>query len=197
MLCAILTAVRSFSSSLFRPKLAGRVVQASSPIVIDSAGVYIRATALKDGTLLAGYSATDGSQHVLRAARSINGGLSWSRQGEVYRADEVTHDLDNAFPLQLPSGRLLYAYRNHDRPNSQYTYYRITVSYSDDSGKSFKYLSTVAQRAASGVNGLWEPFLRIANDGTIQCYYSAENSSTDQDGFMRESSDGGLTVSNY
>ncbi|KAI1368394.1 glycoside hydrolase family 93 protein [Xylaria arbuscula] len=195
MLCAILTAVRSFSSSLFRAKLAGRVVQVSSPIVIDSAGVYIRATALRDGTLLAGYAATDGTQKVLRAARSTNGGLSWTRQGEVSRVDKTTHDLDNAFPLQLPSGRLLYAYRNHDRPNSQYTYYRITISYSDDGGRSFQYLSTVAQRAASGVNGLWEPFLRIANDGTVQCYYSAENSSTDQDGFMRESSDGGLTWS--
>ncbi|KAK5627656.1 hypothetical protein RRF57_003371 [Xylaria bambusicola] len=195
MSSAILAAVRSFFGSLFRAKLAGRVVQASSPIVIDSAGVYIRVTALRDGSLLAGYAATDGTQHILRTARSTDGGRSWCRLGEVYRVDKDTHDLDNAFPLQLPSGRLLYAFRNHDRPNSQYTYYRITVCYSDDGGKSFRYLSTVDQRAASGVNGLWEPFLRIANDGTVQCYYSAENSSTDQDGFMRESSDGGLTWS--
>ncbi|KAI1426942.1 glycoside hydrolase family 93 protein [Xylaria sp. FL1777] len=198
MFSTILAATRAFFRLPFRTpasRLAGRVVQISSTEVIDSAGVYIRATALKDGSLLAGYAATDGTQHVLRTARSTNGGLSWSLRGEVYRADKTNYDVDNAFPLQLPSGRVLYAYRNHDRPNSVYTYYRITISYSDDGGVTFKYLSTVDQRAASGFNGLWEPFLRIANDGTLQCYYSGENSSTDQDGYMRQSSDGGLTWS--
>ncbi|KAI3327224.1 glycoside hydrolase family 93 protein [Xylariaceae sp. AK1471] len=173
----------------------GRVIKASNTVVIDPVGVYIRVTSVNDGSLIAGYAATDGTQHVLRTARSTDGGQSWNYQGEVYRADKTTHDLDNAFPLQLPSGRILYAYRNHDRPSSQYTYYRITVSYSDDGGKTFRYLSTVAQRAASGINGLWEPFLRVANDGSLQCYYSAENSATDQDGLMRQSSDGGLTWS--
>jgi hypothetical protein len=172
-------------------------VKASNTAVIDSAGVYIRVTSARDGSLIAGYAAADGTQHVLRTARSTDGGQSWRHQGEVYRADMTTHDLDNAFPLQLPNGRILYAYRNHDRPHSAYTYYRITISYSDDSGKTFRYLSTVAERKASGVNGLWEPFLRVANDGSLQCYYSAENSATDQDGFMRQSTDGGKTVSFY
>ncbi|KAI8626404.1 glycoside hydrolase family 93 protein [Xylariaceae sp. FL1651] len=173
----------------------GRVLKAGNTVVIDPAGVYIRVTSVNDGGLIAGYAASDGNQHVLRTAKSTDGGQSWHYQGEVYRAEEATHDLDNAFPLQLPSGRILYAYRNHDRPNSQYTYYRITVSYSDDGGKTFRYLSTVAERAASGINGLWEPFLRVANDGSLQCYYSAENSATDQDGLMRRSLDGGLTWS--
>lgn len=176
---------------------AGRVIEASNTVVIDPVGVYIRASAVNDGGLIAGYAASDGAQHVLRTAKSTDGGQSWHHQGEVYRADTATHDLDNAFPLQLPSGRILYAYRNHDRTGSQYTYYRITISYSDDGGVTFLYLSTVAERPASGVNGLWEPFLRVANDGSLQCYYSAENSATDQDGFMRQSSDGGLTVSLY
>jgi len=176
-------------------RLPGRVVNAGSTVVIDPAGVYIRATSLKDGGLLAGYAASDGSQHVLRTAKSTDGGQSWHHQGEVYRAETATHDVDNAFPFQLPNGRILYAYRNHDRTSSGYTYYRITVSYSDDGGVTFKYLSTVAQRAASGVNGFWEPFLRLANDGTLQCYYSGENNANDQDGFMRQSTDGGETVS--
>ncbi|KAI0877228.1 glycoside hydrolase family 93 protein [Hypoxylon argillaceum] len=176
-------------------RLPGRVVTASSTSVIDPAGVYIRVTTGSDNSLIAGYAATDGTQHVLRTAISTNGGQSWSHQGEVYRVDTATHDLDNAFPLRLPCGRILYAYRNHDRTNSVYTYYRITISYSDDNGVTFKYLSTVDQRAASGVNGLWEPFLRIADNGSLQCYYSAENSATDQDGLMRQSLDGGLTWS--
>ncbi|KAI0430438.1 glycoside hydrolase family 93 protein [Xylaria sp. FL1042] len=199
MLSEIVAAARTFFRLPVKAapviQAGGRVVKASNTIVIDPVGVYIRVTSLKDGGLLAGYAATDGTQHVLRAAKSTDGGQSWFHQGEVYRADKTNYDLDNAFPLQLPSGRILYAYRNHDRPNSVYTYYRITVSYSDDGGSTFKYLSTVAQRAASGVNGLWEPFLRVANDGTLQCYYSGENSSTDQDGYMRQSSDGGLTWS--
>ncbi|KAI0855008.1 glycoside hydrolase family 93 protein [Xylaria cubensis] len=174
--------------------LASQVVQQSNPNVIDPAGVYIRATAVNGG-LIAGYAAQDGTQHVLRTAKSTNGGVSWFHQGEVYRADSTNFDIDNAFPLSLPSGRILFAYRNHDRPNGQYTYYRITISYSDDGGVTFQYLSTPAQRAASGVNGLWEPFLRIARDGSLQCYYSAENASNDQDGLMQQSTDGGYTWS--
>ncbi|KAI1811661.1 glycoside hydrolase family 93 protein [Poronia punctata] len=173
----------------------GRVVNAGNAAVIDPAGVYIRVASLNNGGLLAGYAASDGSQHVLRTAKSTDGGQSWNRLGEVYRADAATHDVDNAFPLQIPGGRVLYAYRNHDRTSSGYTRYRITVSYSDDGGITFKYLSTVAERAASGVNGLWEPFLRLANDGTLQCYYSAESEATNQDGYMRQSSDGGKTWS--
>ncbi|KAI1171095.1 glycoside hydrolase family 93 protein [Nemania sp. FL0916] len=178
-------------------RLPGRVVSAGNPVVIDSAGVYIRVCSLNDGSLLAGYAAPDGSQHVLRAARSTDGGQSWQFRGEVTRADESTHDLDNAFPLQLSSGRILYAYRNHDRSGSEYTYYRITISYSDDGGATFKYLSTVVERAAAaaGFNGVWEPFLRVANDGSLQCYYSAETSSTNQDGYVRKSTDGGVTWS--
>ncbi|KAI0474742.1 glycoside hydrolase family 93 protein [Xylaria cf. heliscus] len=181
--------------TLPRIRLASQVTKASGTVVIDSAGVYIRVTSVNGGGLIAGYAASDGAQHVLRTAKSTDGGQSWFHQGEVYRAETATHDVDNAFPLQLPSGRILYAYRNHDRTNSQYTYYRITISYSDDGGVTFKYLSTVDQRAASGVNGLWEPFLRVANDGSLQCYYSGENSANDQDGFMRQSTDEGLTWS--
>ncbi|RWA11335.1 hypothetical protein EKO27_g3787 [Xylaria grammica] len=203
MLSVIYTVAKAVFSQRFKAPAflgkclaAGQVVRASNTIIIDSAGVYIRVTALNGGGLIAGYAATDGTQHVLRTAKSTDGGQSWFPQGEVYRADRTLHDVDNAFPLQLSSGRILYAYRNHDRTSSgQYTYYRITVSYSDDGGKTFLYLSTVAQRAASGVNGLWEPFLRVANDGSLQCYYSGENSATDQDGYMRQSTDGGLTWS--
>ncbi|KAI1112884.1 glycoside hydrolase family 93 protein [Nemania sp. NC0429] len=201
MLSAILVIASAFFGLSFgapaslAPRLAGRVVQAGNTVVIDPVGVYIRATSVNGSGLIAGYAASVGNQHVLRTAKSTDGGQSWQHQGEVYRADTAAHDVDNAFPLQLPSGRILYAYRNHDRTGSQYTYYRITISYSDDGGVTFRYLSTVDQRSAAGVNGLWEPFLRVANDGSLQCYYSAENSANDQDGLMKQSSDGGLTWS--
>ncbi|KAI0198282.1 glycoside hydrolase family 93 protein [Astrocystis sublimbata] len=195
----MLSSIYGAASSVFRwpfpRRRAGQVVRAANASVIDPDGIYIRVASLKDGSLLAGYAASEGNEKVLRTARSTNGGQSWSRQGEVARADLGSSDLDNAFPLQLSSGRILYAYRNHDRPNGNFTYYRITVSYSDDNGKTFQFLSNVAERSASGVNGLWEPFMRIADDGSLQCYYSAENNQDDQDGFMRRSTNGGQTWS--
>ncbi|KAG8166805.1 hypothetical protein KVR01_002494 [Diaporthe batatas] len=101
--------------------------------------------------------------------------------------------------------RILYAYRNHDRsPNNTlgvpggYTTYRLTVSASDDGGASWSFLGDVDTRAANNgsaaLNGLWEPFLRVAGDGrTLQAYYSAENDAGDQDSLLRESADGGRT----
>ncbi|KAL6697051.1 glycoside hydrolase family 93 protein [Trichoderma pleuroticola] len=177
----------------------GVVAQAGSPNVIDTNGVYIRASSTNRGGLIAGYTAHENNQSILRLAGSSDSGTSWHFVGEVYRADSTAHDVDNAMPLQLPSGRIVYAYRNHDRSGGSYTYYRITLSYSDDGGASFLYLSTVEQQAATPgtPNGLWEPFLRLAADGSLQCYYSAENNANDQDGYMKRSTDGGLTWSNW
>ncbi|RFU74914.1 glycoside hydrolase family 93 [Trichoderma arundinaceum] len=177
----------------------GVVVKAGSPITIDTNGIYIRASSTSNGGLIAGYTSHESNQSILRLASSSNKGASWQFVGEVYRADSSAHDVDNAMPLQLPSGRIVYAYRNHDRSGNSYTYYRITLSYSDDGGRSFQFLSTVAEQAATPgtLNGLWEPFLRLARDGSLQCYYSAENNAADQDGFMKRSTDGGLTWSNW
>ncbi|KAM0482549.1 hypothetical protein ACHAPX_003068 [Trichoderma viride] len=177
----------------------GNVAQAGSPVVIDANGIYIRASPLNTGGLITGYTAHENGQSILRLAESTNGGSSWSFVGEVYRANSTAYDVDNAMPLQLPSGRIVYAYRNHDRTGNTYTYYRITLSYSDDGGKTFLYGSTVEQQAATPntPNGLWEPFLRVAADGSLQCYYSAENNGADQDGYMKRSTDGGLTWSNW
>ncbi|KAH6609985.1 glycoside hydrolase family 93 protein [Trichoderma cornu-damae] len=181
------------------PRSPGVVIQAGSPDVIDTNGVYIRASSTSNGGLIAAYTAHDSGLSILRLAGSSNGGSSWHFVGEVYRANSTTHDVDNPMVLQLPSGRIVYAYRNHDRSGGSYTYYRITLSYSDDGGVSFLYLSTVQQQAATPgtPNGLWEPFLRVAADGSLQCYYSAENNGADQDGYMKRSTDGGLTWSNW
>lgn len=45
------------------------------------------------------------------------------------------------------------------------------------------------------MTGLWEPFLRIARDGSLQIYYSRELSGSDQDSIQRVSRDGGVTWS--
>ena len=126
-----------------------------------------------------------------------NGGNSWQLIGEVTRGPSNANDIDNPYVLQLPSGRVLCAFRNHSKNPSTgaYTYFRITVSYSDDLGKTWKYLSTPASDPGP-VNGNWEPFLRNAQDGSLQLYYSRENSAADQDTLERFSIDGGQTWTN-
>ena len=179
----------------------GRVVKAGDPVVVDPNGEYMRVSFANDGSMYGGYTAHENGQSILRFVQSQDGGSSWQFRGEVFRGDEATHDIDNAMPLQLPNGRILYAYRNHDRTGDDwhYTYFRISISSSDDNGASFQYLSTVEEKVPvpDTASGLWEPFLRIAADGTLQCYYSAENSGADQDGFMKYSRDGGVSWSSW
>lgn len=124
----------------------------------------------------------------------------WNTSNSTGNGDGTEEDHHNHHP-----GRILYAYRNHDRSLNNtlgvpdnYTFYRLTVSASDDGGRSWAFLSHIDTRAANNgsanLNGLWEPFLRVAADGvTLQAYYSAENDAGDQDSLMRESSDGGRT----
>ena len=115
-------------------------------------------------------------------------------QGEVTRGASNANDIDNPYVLQLPSGRILCAFRNHskDPSSGSYTYFRITVAYSDDNGKSWSFLSQ-PNGDPGPVNGNWEPFLRNAQDGSLQIYYSRENSAADQDTIERSSTDGGNT----
>jgi hypothetical protein len=54
--------------------------------------------------------------------------------------------------LSMISGRVLAAYREHTKDSGGNTNYRITVSYSDDLGVSWKYLST-ADLIAGGTLG--------------------------------------------
>ena len=197
---------------LFRRKLLGiaatafcslglvlPTIAAPSPsgnrVVVDAGGVYMRATSLLDGSILGAYATQDGDNHVLRAVKSTDHGASWRQVGTIAQGSPTKTDIDNAFPLQLPNGRLLLAFRNHDRTSSGYTYYRITVCYSDDNGASWIFLSQIDERAAQGKNGLWEPFLRVANNGNLQAFYSAENSDADQDNIMKVSTDNGKTWS--
>lgn len=159
---------------------------------------YMRTTVLEDGTLLGGYAAPDGDDIVLRAVTSDDDGATWTLQGTVGSANARTRDFGNSFPLQLPGGRILYAFRNHDRPegpDGPYTFYRIVVSYSEDGGASWEFLSHIDEREVDGTNGVWEPYLRVTQNGTIQAFYSAENNGEDQDNVYRTSTDGGQTWS--
>ncbi|KAJ7623700.1 glycoside hydrolase family 93 protein [Roridomyces roridus] len=164
----------------------------STDIVLSPSGggTYPRITHLADGSLLGGYTAFSGSTRILTIVRSTDNGNTWTAWGTVAQG---TGDLDNIDLIQLANGHIVAAFRNHDLTGSTYTFYRITTSVSTDNGKTWSFLSQVIQRAPSGVNGLWEPFLRNAKSGALQVFFASENASNDQDILMSTSTDGGLT----
>lgn len=177
------------------PKLAG------SPVIFGG-GTYPRANSLSGssvpaGSIIGAYTAFQNGNNVLKTVLSTDSGASWKALGEIASGASNANDIDNPYILQLPSGRVLCAFRNHSKDPSTgaYTYFRITVTYSDDLGKSWKYLSTPSSDPGP-VNGNWEPFLRNAKDGSLQIYYSRENSAADQDTLERFSTDGGKTWTN-
>ncbi|KAH7106156.1 Sialidase [Auriculariales sp. MPI-PUGE-AT-0066] len=155
-------------------------------------GSYPRATKLSDGRLLGTTSYSDGANMVIMTVISSDNGASWTTQGEVTRAQG---DISNQYLQQLPSGRILIAFRNHSKDsNGNITLFRITVCSSDDSGKTWAWMSQPASDPA-GPNGNWEPLLRLSTSNVLQLYYSRENSGTDQDSLLRTSTDGGTTWS--
>ena len=159
------------------------------------AGTYPRANLLHDGSLIGTYTAFSNGNNIITSARSTDGGASWTQIGVAAQGPSATTDIDNPYILQLPTGRVLVAFRNHSKnSDGAYTFFRITVCYSDDNGATWAFLSTPASDPGP-VNGNWEPFLRIANNGALQLYYSRENDGADQDSLMRTSNDGGATWS--
>ncbi|QKX63957.1 uncharacterized protein TRUGW13939_11129 [Talaromyces rugulosus] len=196
---AVLVFTPSLVSSM--DKRTGTTASLSGGQIVMGAGTYPRANLLQDGSIIGAYTAFANNNKAITAVHSTDGGNTWNEIGTVAQADASTHDLDNAYPLQLPSGRILMAMRNHDTTTdpstdkAAYTFFRITICYSDDGGTTWSYLSTPASDPGP-VNGNWEPFLRMAEDNiTLQLYYSRENSGHDQDNLMRTSADGGGTWS--
>ncbi|KAL8756834.1 MAG: hypothetical protein Q9199_002644, partial [Rusavskia elegans] len=174
-----------------RPTLTG------SPVPIG-AGTYPRATRLRDGTILGVYTAFQSGSNVLLTVRSTNNGATFTPLGEITRGASNANDIDNAFLIQLPapSTRILCAFRNHSKTptTGAYTFFRITITYSDDGGQSWRYLSQPASDPGP-VTGNWEPYLRTALDNSLQLYYSRENNAQDQDTLQRTSLDGGQSWS--
>ncbi|KAL8943941.1 MAG: hypothetical protein Q9216_000753 [Gyalolechia sp. 2 TL-2023] len=179
-----------FSRAPVRPILTG------SPVIFG-AGTYPRATRLRDGSILGVYTAFQSGNNILQTVTSINNGASWTPLGEITRGPSNANDIDNAYLIQLPSPskRILCAFRNHSKNPSTgaYTFFRITITYSDDGGRSWRFLSEPVGNPGP-VQGNWEPYFRIAAaDASLQLYYSHENNARDQDTLQRISRDGGAT----
>lgn len=174
------------------PSLSGDAVDMTS----GAGGTYPRANFLSDHSILGAYTAHTSGNSILTLTSSTDSGASWHRKGTAATRPSNSSDLDNPYPLQLPSGRVLLAYRNHDKDpgDGSYTFFRISLSCSDDGGASWRFLSDAATKDGGAI-GIWEPFLRVADDGTLQLYYSEENAADDQDSRMKTSKDGGKTWS--
>ncbi|KAJ7153116.1 glycoside hydrolase family 93 protein, partial [Mycena crocata] len=156
-------------------------------------GTYPRLTNLADGSVLAATTTTSGSTHILTVSRSTDGARTFSAWGVVSTG---VGDLDNLYLVQLPNADIVATFRNHDKDSAgEYTHFRITASISHDNGKTWAFLSQVDERTRNGINGLWEPAMRISANGALQVYYAAENNANDQDILMRSSTNNGLNWS--
>ncbi|KAJ7460739.1 glycoside hydrolase family 93 protein [Mycena latifolia] len=179
---------------------ANNLVPTVSPTdtIIDPAGggTYPRLAHLADGSVLAGFTQFSGGTQTLTVTRSTDGARTFSAWGAVATGTSNVNDLDNLDLIQLPNGDIFATFRNHDKTTAGvYTFYRITACVSHDNGQTWTFVSQVDQRNPSGVNGLWEPFMRIAASGALQVYYAAENAQNDQDILMRSSTNNGATWS--
>ena len=140
-----------------RAGLVPHVNSTTIDIFPDGAGGYPRLAALSDGSILGSFTAFPGNNtRVLTVTRSTDGGHTFVAHGEIARSQG---DLDNLFLLQLANGHIVAAYRNHDvNANRDPTFFRITTSLSRDGGRTWEFLSQVAQRTAipsPNKNGLW------------------------------------------
>ncbi|KFZ25216.1 hypothetical protein V502_00307 [Pseudogymnoascus sp. VKM F-4520 (FW-2644)] len=167
LVAALITSV--FGVDVDQPSLIG------NPAIFGG-GTYPRAIKLSDGNLLGVYTAFSGGNNIITTTQSTDQGSTWRNHGTVTSG--------------LPTGRVICAFRNHSKTGKSYTFYRITICYSDDNGATWEFLS---EPASGATNGIWEPFLRLSTSNNIQLYYSYENASNDQDSLLRVSTDGGVT----
>ncbi|KAJ4299167.1 hypothetical protein N0V90_004411 [Kalmusia sp. IMI 367209] len=172
-------------------------VKDGAAVVFGKSGTYPRAVRLADNSLLGVYTQNAGGNHTLTTVKSTDNGASWNPLGIVDTAPASSRDLDNPYVHQMPNGQVLCAFRNHDLgngPNQDPTWYRITITVSDNLGQDWRFL-TQAIEMPGGADGPWEPFMQTALDGSTQLYYSKETGPGGQDSIVRETTTNGQSWS--
>ena len=175
-------------------------------LMTNDYGHYPRANYLNDGSIIGTFtefSSPDplaaGATTTIKVVFSTDNGQSWSGDTVVYSNNTHDNDIDNPYVLEVADNRILLVYRNHYRPDfNDEVLFRLSVSYSDDGGATWTFQGDAVTKVPSvpgAAEGIWEPFLRIALDGSLQLYYSEENNSGDQDSKLRISTNNGATWS--
>ncbi|KAI1080799.1 glycoside hydrolase family 93 protein [Whalleya microplaca] len=167
------------------PEIGETFMLSSTENRVAAAGTYPRVAHLSDGGILSIATVNNSGERSLVVSRSDDDGATFAQIGVVTQG---AGDIDNGYLLQLPSGDVLAAFRNHDWDENQIrTYFRISVCRSTDGGRNWEFAGSVAEQAADpakgGYNGLWEPFLRIGTDGAIQATFSEELGEFNQETF--------------
>ncbi len=133
-------------------------------------------TRLKDGRLLLAYSWRSGGNHkdnygetARRVRLSSDEGQTWSEPVRITPADGEYHTGCHDRAWTLPSGRVLVqCHTNRPRKNGgagDTSFQKaVYISYSDDSGKTWKYSNTLSEPKAGGLN---ESCLTLRADGSL------------------------------
>jgi len=120
-------------------------------------------TIRQDGMIVGGRS----SGNAIEVWGSSDKGNTWSRIGSVAQNDNVNYG-DVMF-LAVPNTNTVFcAFREY---NNTTGHYAVTVCRSDDGGYNWVYDSTVIAGCTEFVGAPW---LFIAQNGDLQCYYDSE-----------------------
>lgn len=119
-------------------------------------------TKCADGSLVGGRS----SGNEIEVWASTNNGVTWLRRGTV--ANNSSINFGDVMFLAIPGTNTVFcAFREFNSSNQ----YSIVVCKSLDSGVNWAYDSTIISGQTDFVGAPW---LLIANNGDLQCYYDSE-----------------------
>ena len=117
---------------------------------------------LTDGIILGGRI----ENHEIQVWVSSNKGITWSLRGSV--ANNIEIEFGDVMFLSIPnSSKVFCAFREYNKAKL----WAITICLSDDNGFNWVYDSTIISGQKLFVGAPW---LFLANNGDLQCYYDSE-----------------------
>lgn len=180
ILTLLLAFVLTFASTFTNISAYGPSVLVNAPQGAPAPGVlYARAMQASNGKMYATFEQYTTGISVFPIYQSVDNGANWRKVGDVkdthknvgMRWEPHLYELPEAVG-NMPAGTLLCAglVLPYDR-----SFCEIDLYKSNDEGKSWTYVSTIAEGKAAWPGGdpIWEPCLIVANHKLI-CYYSDE-----------------------
>lgn len=164
-------------------------------------GGYPRMAEGADGTLFLGMDTGEG----IKMMKSTDNGATWTdKTVAVPNPPGVNEQVGNVFPLVLPNGDILVAYRHlndidkYDKVADGIHFYNIGISKSTDGGLTWQEVSRVLDwnRQGDRSMGAWEPYLFQFSENEVGCFYARQNAGRDSHPLyqeMKRSTDGGMT----